>query len=239
MTILIGVITAVFTFRLFKKGEGAVRKAFLFFLSSTIFLALLRQFYFIQGLGISNVSETVLVLWWHFLYYTGIALLIYGIVQLKIGINEQTKLKTTDKFMLYLAAFIFVSVNLSFFTLHDFFTPLLKGTILDYKNGFIHFLAFLLGVYATLAMINFKSQLQEATKINFNLLFFGVFLLYTVHLWELLTESWHILNFADAIVETVEGVLSITGIILFLIAYWICNKKIDIEKQAAGVQHEL
>ncbi len=218
-------VTGLFAYST-KREKGILKKPLIYITASVFFFAIIRIFYFLHGVG-AEASGTVLMVWWHLLFYTGIAVLMAGLVIIRDSEkNEKYKLfGKNDAAFFSILAVVFIAIFASFFFMNSFFTDILKGTILEDGGGFVHILAVTIGVFATIILIEAKASAGYQYTNVFNLFFAGTFTMYVIHTWELLTESWHIFIFPEATVETVEKIMFIFVWLFILAAFLILYKK--------------
>ncbi len=160
--------------------------------------------------GVYTMSEESPDIWWHIMFYMAMISYYFGFKKLaKLGTSESTEASTTSStnlsklwgiFSLLVLAVIFIIPNWA------------DGTVAAYASSHIaelglhHFIAFalagLVGAYLFMAKL-FFGQVGKAIAVP---MIFAVWALALQHFWELLVESWKVIQVTGEVGEGVEKI---------------------------------
>ena len=224
----LGIVLIIVTYSITKKIGGVVRTPFVYFTASVFFFALLRLFYQLQEIHIAEASDTMVMIWWHLYFYIAMMLFFRGLILMKQPtiIAKRWALPRKDKNILIAAGILGIALIAFFFPLNDAVTSFAEGTLLDHSNGFLHFLAFVMGAFVVIALVDTKKYFGKTITCSFFPFVTAIFILSIVHLWELFTESWQAIAVPASIIDPVEASLFILAIFSFLFAYLSIKKKL-------------
>lgn len=199
-----------------KLGESTVRSVVAYLLLGTAMLTAVSIFLNIgaEGHGIADESFDV---WWHVLFYAAFAFYFRGaqlLVSLGSGAGAGTEQKVgAGKWILAGAIVLFV------FLFASAFEPLMvtyTSSALNSIFGLHHFISFALAGTVASYLFSMKSKLGMIGKAIANPFIIAVSALSLQHLWELITESWKLIDISTENIESVEQIFMIiagTGII--------------------------
>jgi hypothetical protein len=102
-------------------------------------------------------------------------------------------------------------------------SPLVEGTWID-KTGVAHFIAFVFAASIANNLGGIKKKFSGSIGEISIPLIGALSLLSTIHLWELLGESWHLFTLPSDVAETVEKILWIPVFMSIGFAYWKLKK---------------
>ncbi|MCP6719350.1 MAG: hypothetical protein KJI71_03905 [Patescibacteria group bacterium] len=211
-------------------GRSSVGAAFLYFLYGTVLLGSIRLFIFFVDGGILPISEGTLIVWWHLLFYLAMIAFFIGAKSLVQWVSATDVSEVISFRKALWVGILFTMLTLAlFFTavpLNEAFDNAFSGSIWD-RFGIQHFVAFLFAGLVTLHMLRVGRKLRKnIATIVMPLL--GTFALLTViHLWELVTESWKWIVFPEAIIESVEQIITLPAYIFIFYAFMKARKLLE------------
>jgi hypothetical protein len=189
------------------------------FLSGAALLEVIQLFVFTSDHGYFTLNDTTVVISWHFVFYIAmIAFVIAGqaLVRLVTAANpEDSSAARKSAWLVGLFPAIAILALMFFGKTDNFITAFFKDSWFDRLGG-VHFLAFLL---ALLVAYYFRrvGVLAGSNIAAISVPLLGVLVvLSSVHVWELLTESWHVITVPSEVIELVEQVLAIPAFSLLL-----------------------
>lgn len=210
-----------------KFGASIMGNLFGYFTIGTIFLIEMRLFIHLVELNILSVANGALHFWWHVMFYLAMLSFFFGLkglVDLADG-KEDKIAKKVSKWRLTLVistlVIIFVSITTGNSLASFYDGPLFQN------SGLHHFIAFAIASLVVYYLIQSKKKIGMigagiATPFIISISFWGL-----QHFWELLTESWKILQIDEEIIEHVEQYLVIIAV-LALIYSFVQLKKVTV-----------
>ena len=230
--LFIGIFLIVTTFQITKRISNLFKRPFIYFTISIFFFSIMRIFYYLnETLGL-EVSGIMITLWWHLIFYISMGIFLMGLILMEtstLSLSQKSSiLNIKDKIIFGVITIISIILFITFFSLPEQVNSLIERTLLDHRNGFIHFLAFIIGGLVVAALIDTKKKFGKTITSSFIPFLLAISFISLVHVWELLTESYHIINIAGSIIEPVEDVLTIISMSSFLIAYLKIKKNLRI-----------
>ena len=200
-------------------GASAISHVFGYFIIGTVLVASARLFILLTSFGVLNLSSETLNLGWHLLFFLSmVTFFIAGKNFAKLGTDTVTTSGSANVIGWGLACTVFTV--LLFILAPSFdepFTTMFAGSIAD-KSGLMHLVAFLLGSIAAFYLF-YRSKMGKITSLLATpyLIAFGLFGLN--HAWELMFESWHIVDVSDATGERIEQFFVLPAFMLMTYAY--------------------
>ena len=189
-----------------KFGKSAMGLFFIYILAGTSTMATIVAIILLFNLEILSISESTLMVWWHFIFYTGMTALLLGLHTMEKSMSSETE-RTAGKYTLIIS--IFVGFSLLIFTfayfLNGWITSIIEGSLVD-RMGIFHFIAFAFAILMAIKLFRIRSKFGSIIKNFIPALFIFLISLSLIHLWELLAESWKVFTFEDSIIENVEQV---------------------------------
>lgn len=224
LNFLAAILCIIFALGIVTRTGAVLGRAFVFITASLFFFGAIRVFFYVaEQLA---VSDTTVIVGWHFLFYVAAALLIAALQSLKSFGSGFTKEKLISPMMVVLftaLTLIGVAILLSIGSLDESIT-LYYGAASLHHFGLEHFIAFIMMAYTTYLIVSVKHLFGKtvtnavapmlAATVSFTLL----------HVWELLTENWGVLAVPETIIEPVEGVFFLIAMLSMLIATWQIRK---------------
>lgn len=206
--------------------QGLTRTAFASVFIN-IFLGTLVLFlipvYLMLGPAFFSVSEESFHVWWHILFYLAFALYF-------IGLRHMVSIGDSDTKLYYEvpnpggASSVVATIVL---LLVAFALPrFLEGALQFYNTsvlasfGLHHFISFALAGIVAAYLIFARQRFGVIGNAIAGPMTIAVSLFSIQHLWELLTESWKIIDLSSLYIERVEMAFLFTAAIALLVAAW-------------------
>lgn len=218
-----------------KKISTAVGVIYTFFSLGTFLIFLSRIFLILNNGGVYTLENVGLHIWWHTILYLGIMCFIIGGKRL-LQISNNIDIKQyNQKDTLTIISFVFFTILI--FILSQIVEPLLSTILVDSfidRWGLHHFIVFSLGVYAGNYVLSIRNKWGKTLSVGAIPIFIFITLTGLQHLWELLTESWKIINLVPEKIELVESYIVIASLISLNFGYYRTYKEIN-KKQITSV----
>jgi hypothetical protein len=217
---LVAAVLLFFTADLFKKT--AMHAVLLYFaigtamiVAQSTFIALGAQFF--------GIEDTSLDVWWHFLFFWAFGYHFYGLILLsRLGISETESNPEKRANTARLWGFIGLC-----FAVFEFIIPKYAENVMFIYTkspldsfGLHHFIAFAFAGIVFWYLFFAQKNLGQLGRLIANPVIFAVTALCLQHLWELLNESWHVINVAGATGEGVEKIFLITAACALIWGAW-------------------
>lgn len=211
------IVTLFYNIRIIRHyGRSIVGRPFIYILVGMAFLALARIYIIFYNFHIYDLEETTLQFGWHVIFYTGMISFLLSINNLdRRSDNELQGFKNVDFLIISL---LILSTGFAFvltIVQNKTFAKNFDNSIFD-TSGFVHFIAFILSGYLALKLLKIRATSSDDDLGKLIVSFIPSFLIFLSlmslnHFWELVTESWGLLNLNQNIVETVEQVFWLPG----------------------------
>lgn len=212
-------------------GESAIGVSLIYFLIGTFFLGMVRVFLFLTDSGRISVSEITVQIGWHLFHYCStIAFFVASRILLGYTKGVQTKPSYLKAKMACAGSVIFIAGAFLVVIFFDGFIRKFEGTFLD-RAGLVHFISFALSIAIAFYLLKVKSKLIPAIAVIVSPLLVSVALFGISHFWELLTESWKVINLESSVIEQVEQYITFPAYILVAYAFW---RSMSLLKSALG-----
>ena len=155
-----------------------------------------------------KISDDSMDIWWHIMFYMAFIFYFYGL-KLLIGLGDVNSTNNTVSvgaekkwglLALVLLAIIFIIPSKA------------EPIIVAYNSGSLsalglhHFIAFALAGLVGIYLVNAKNRLGQIGKAIANPMIVAILALSIQHFWELLTESWKVIEMTSESIEGVEKI---------------------------------
>lgn len=217
---LVASIITMLAVRKFGKSTLGSIFSYLFIGTGIFFVITIFQKLGDEFFGISHESVDV---WWHIMFYMALVFYYYGLKYL-VGLgssendsNQQIKIGAEKNWGL-LALILLVII----FIIPSWAEPLITA----YESspvgqlGLHHFLAFILSGVVGSYLFSAKKNLGQIGQAIANPMIIAIWALSLQHLWELLTESWKVVNITGDNIEGIEKIFLIIASISITYAAW-------------------
>ena len=226
--VLVILSLAVVYMSILKLGKSSLGTIYVYFFSSTLLLGMIRLFIYLVDMKSILIDDATMMVVWHSIFYLAVILLIISGRSLASLVDEtlkkaslSTTLVTNITFVAIGALMIVFSPRIDTFVINN-----IKGTMLD-MMGVFHFIAFALAGSASFYLFKIKQKYTGTLGVIAMPLFITLLFLGTIHLWELFTESWHIIAVTEDFGEMVESYLWVPVYSFLLYGFWKFVKKIN------------
>jgi hypothetical protein len=202
-------------------GKSTVGVAILYFLTATLILGAIRFIFILDDDNILNVTDVAEMVAWHTLFF-------YSMFLFYIAGQTFTKLVSTEKgkssypralfmliFSVLLSAIILVFYSQPF--VQNFWVKYLQNTWFEQFGGF-HIVAVIFSLIIAFYLNTVKNKFKGYSGALGSIIV-AILLLGSIHLWELLNESWRIVVVSDDFGEFIERVLWIPVFAFILYSY--------------------
>ena len=212
-TILMGVAVSEF-------GKSTLGSIFSYLLIGTGIFFVITIFQKLGG-DFFKISDESMDIWWHIMFYMAFIFYFYGLKMLiglgnadstnnPIGVGAEKK---WGLLTLVLLVIIFIIPSKA------------EPIIAMYNSGSLsalglhHFIAFALAGLVGVYLVNAKNKLGQIGKAIANPMIIAILALSVQHFWELLVESWKVIEVTSTIGEGVEKIfLTISAIAMCYVA---------------------
>ena len=216
--ILVGLFVGILIIRQIvnKFGASIMGKLFKYFLIGTILLFAMRLFVHLVDVGTLQIADGSREFWWHIIFYLALISFYFGLKGL-VNLAEGKENKIAENvgkwsvFSLIAAIVIFILASTTGSSLAGFYENPIFSSF-----GLHHFIAFGLACLIVYYLLQTKEKIGMigagiARPFMLSLLFWGL-----QHLWELLGESWKIVQVTDFQIERVEQYLVIPAVCILI-----------------------
>lgn len=206
-----------------------------FFFLSVVLLALTRVYIFVAYIGLLGVSEKAIVFGWHMLFYLAMITFFIGIRKLLLLFSDH-KTKLAKKLFLRWTLFLVLFVAVIFF-----FIKIFESTLLAFLDIFVdtplesfgsqHFIAFVLAATVSWYLFKLKEKESDFTSVLATPLLIAFLLWSLDHFWELLTESWKVIEIPSTVIEQVEQIIVFPAVAFMVYAFarlWYITRNVSI-----------
>jgi len=214
-------------------GSSTIGVAILYFFNATIVLGAIRFIFILDDDRISayaTVKDVTEMTAWHTLFY-------YAIILFYLAGRTLTRLVSSDKgkssYSRALSLFIF-SVILSITLIASMPMPQIQNFLATYLQntwfetfGWFHIIALLLAGGIAIYLYGVKNKFKGYTGVIGDI-YISLALLASIHLWELLNETWRIIVVSDDFGEFAERILWIP-VFVFILTSFIKLRKMSAE----------
>lgn len=175
-------------------------------------------------LGILVIAEETLVVGWHVVFYLA-ALLFFIAVRKMIKLSKTLEGVITSTEVTFWGVFSSIYLMATFLVIIVFDKELSKLFIenkIFSSFGLEHFLAFFFSGLVTFYLIKGRAQLSRIGGIGDAItvpLMISMSLWSLNHLWELITESWALIELESSTIESVEQVIILPAIIALIVGF--------------------
>ncbi|OGZ73701.1 MAG: hypothetical protein A2908_03685 [Candidatus Staskawiczbacteria bacterium RIFCSPLOWO2_01_FULL_38_12b] len=210
--ILIGLALNLYVVK--KIGKGIMNIVFISFGMSLFLVGLSSLFVSIYELQLEDIS---LHIFWHGIIYMAFISLIWGGYRIKKNMESPNPEGFNSKDILLLGAMLLFTLNLFIIApiLNNALYAMLTGSIIE-TIGLHHLVAFILGFVGAGYLFYIKGGPQAGKSMTFMGIY--LFLLGSQHLWEILTETFHLFLISGDTIELVEKFIILPAIIFFILA---------------------
>jgi len=225
------IIAVIVNALLIRKHKTDVWKPFLIFLLAGIVLMIFSRIVIVAfDLGIFKIDDETLAMWWHLMFYLGMVSFFIALKKIMTVQERSVKDKSlnfgrVDVFILVTLGVLALAVFLSAEPLDAWFVSWFSGSFFA-EIGLQHFVAFLFAgfIAAQLAYVRFfiskeVHDTRDICSLSGSLLIF-LALISANHFWELITESWVVINLSLTTIETVEQVFWLPASIFLSYGLW-------------------
>lgn len=205
-----------------KFGKSALGSIFSYLFIGTGIFFVITIFQKLGG-DFFKISHESVDVWWHIMFYMALISYYYGLKFL-VGLgsaetdtNQGIKIGAEKKWglmVLVLLVVIFIIPNLA------------EPIITTYESsplgqlGLHHFLSFILSGIVGSYLFSAKKNLGQIGKAIANPIIIAIWALSIQHFWELLTESWKVINITGDNIEGVEKIFLIIASLSIAYAAW-------------------
>lgn len=204
----------------FGRSSLGLAFSFIFYGTAVFFIIAIFQ---TLGSAFFGITDESMDIWWHLLFYLAFILYFVGLRSLvQIGKNKdelgaQTEVHTGLGWKIASLAFIVVA-----FTLPSYLDPLVtiyaQSPVATF--GLHHFIAFIAAALVALYLVLAKQQFGVIGNAIAAPMSLSVGMLSIQHFWELLTESWKVIEISSYTIEGVEKIFLCASAICMVIAAW-------------------
>lgn len=224
--LLIGSLITIIISSIIKNKNSSHKIIVGYFLLAVISFGFTRVFYILADRGIIFVADDTLEVWWHFIFYIGMIMLIFGI-QKSVNIRQIKSKKSflnQLKFPIIAVGIVVTFVFFSAETLDKPFLSIFSDTFWA-KIGIQHLLAFSLSSLVVFYLLDLKMNLKIQSKIFVNFLLIFLVVTTSYHLWELLTESMEIIELDEKTIERTEQLIATVMFSILLVLFLSLRKE--------------
>jgi len=209
--ILIGLALNIYIVR--KVGKGIMNVVFMSFGMSLFLVGLSNLFVAVYE---SSLEDITLHVFWHSIAYLAFIALIWGGYRIKSIISSPNPEGFGFKDMAVFSSMVIIAVMifLAAPVLNASLGQMLTGSLFE-TLGVHHLIAFLLGIIGALYLFYIKGGPQAGKSITF----IGIFLLLlgVQHFWEILTETFKVIELEGSTIELIEQFIVLPAIIFFIV----------------------
>jgi hypothetical protein len=202
-------------------GKSTIGIAILYFLNATLVLGAIRLIFILDDDNILNVKDIAEMTAWHTLFY-------YAIILFYLAGFTLTKLVSAEKgkgsYKIAIFFFIITTV-LSVGIVGAYGTPVVGNFLVKYLQdtwfstfGWFHIIALILSGGIAIYLYTVKNKYKGFSSV-IGYLYISLALLATIHLWELLNESWRVIVVSSDFGEFFERCLWIPVFIFVLYSF--------------------
>jgi hypothetical protein len=220
--LLVGIAIAIILSAVRKQKGSLAGATFIYLLCAIALVGAFRAFIFLAETRILDIGEGTIVLFWHAMFYLAMVMFLLGgrsFVRLagpphgvKGAFGEATGLALT---FLLVTLFLFLIAE----PLNPLVAAIFEGSIWD-QSGLVHFIAFVLGGFVASYLFQVRARLGRNFAVTAAPLLAALAFLSSLHLWELLTESWGVIKLPSDTIELVEQIAALPAFLLFIYAFW-------------------
>ncbi len=196
-----------------KIGKGVMNIVFISFGMSLFLIGLSNLF---VALYEPSLEDITLHVFWHSIAYLGFISLIWGGYRIKsiIGSPNPEGFGFKDMAVFSTMTIIALMIFLAAPVLNEGLFQMLSGSLFE-TLGVHHLIAFLLGITGALYLFYIKGGPQAGKSITF----IGIFLLLlgVQHLWEILTETFKVIQLESSTIELIEQFIVLPAILFFIV----------------------
>jgi len=211
------VVAVIFASYFFARrfGQGALGAPFLYFTAGTFMIGLARLFLFLASAEVYTLEETTLHVWWHVMFYLGMTSFALGGMRMQKIAAQSPVAGFSAKDTYTLAAFLAVSFLIFFIAtpLEPILAPVLVGSFVE-TFGLHHFLAVIFAVFAGFYIHKIKSHWGKLLTVSVYPFLAFIVLMGLQHAWEVVTESWHLIELSLSTIEQVEQFIVLPALVL-------------------------
>jgi hypothetical protein len=200
----------------------------IFFTFGTFLLSLIRLFLMLCEVQILPLAEETASLGWHIIFYCAAICFLGGVQKIYIFSKEKGQSVATENPSIFgpILTAIGIVVLASAHTLDQTYVRILRYNPL-YILGLHHFIAFLFAGFIVFYLWKAKKRSNQF-KLIINAFLWAFIFLAVVHIWELLTESLHVISINPELGEHIEQVITLFGYLFILKAYL---QKVPVEEK--------
>jgi hypothetical protein len=219
--LLVGISIAIVLSAVRNRKGTLIGATFVYLLCAISLVGVFRAFIFLAEVGVLHLGEGTVVLFWHVMFYLAIVMFLLGgrsFVRLagpprgaKEPFGEATRLG-----IVFVLASLFLALIAE--PLNPLITAVFEGSIWD-QSGLVHFVAFVLGGFVASYLFQLRARLGGNFAIIAVPLLAALAFLSFVHLWELLTESWRVIQLPSDTIELVEQLAALPTFLFFIYAF--------------------
>ena len=228
INMIFGLLAIVVIMGSIQKFQGSTfGHILLYFTFGTFLLTLIRLFLMLNEVAILPLSDETSTMGWHIIFYCAAICFLGGMQKLyryTKDNNSQVNSRNASILGMILTG-LGITVLATSHLYDNTYVKLLRFNNL-YILGLHHFIAFLFAGFIAVYLWKAKKQSPKFTLIINSFLWAFIFLS-LVHVWELLTESWHVIPLGSDLIEHIEQLITLPGYILIVRAYM---QKIPSEK---------
>ncbi|HET7099056.1 MAG TPA: hypothetical protein VFI61_02390 [Patescibacteria group bacterium] len=204
-------------------GKSSLGNTFKHFLTVILLLGGIRLFFFFTDNHIILAEEATVMTIWHLMFYLAIAVLIFVNRQLLVLVDPNAKKSQISPATLgILSVVIMAGLFLIAQPFNESIASRIEGTIWDMIGGF-HLIAFVFAGVVWSSLVSIKNKYASSIGPMVTPLLISVGTLSVIHLWELLNESWKVINVGE-FGETFEKYLWIVVYFFVAYAFWVVRK---------------
>jgi hypothetical protein len=222
--ILMLIALSIITKSLREYGKSTIGIAIIYFLTATLVLGAIRFIFILDDDSVysyASVKDITEMTSWHTLFY-------FSIILFYLAGNTLTKLVSSDKgkisynkalylliFPILLSASIIASMPVV--SVQNFWVNHLQSTWF-YTFGWFHIIALILAVIISIYLYKIRNKFKGIGGMIGDISI-ALGLLASIHLWELLNETWRVIVVSDDFGEFTERVLWIPVFIFILTSF--------------------
>jgi hypothetical protein len=203
-----------------KFGKSAFGYLFGYFMFGAVLLGATRLFIYLVDNGSVAISEGSLEFWWHLIFYMSMLMFFMGcrgLVNLAKGVTVHESLRKAMNWGLLCVVF----VGLIFFlagSVDQTLSQVYVGSPLD-SFGLHHFIAVISAGLVSYYLYSVRSRIGMIGSGIAIPMIGSMALLSLQHLWELIAESWKLVELTSGAIEQGEQFLVLPALILLIVAF--------------------
>ncbi len=200
--------------------QSSIGATLMYFLGGVITLGAIRVFLFLADNQILHLHEIGIAIVWHLLFYVAAGVfLIGGLVLVRLVSLRNQNVSFTKAIIINCLVGLIIAIIFLFGGRID------QTALVYYQGsywnhfGLHHFIAFIMGGLIAVTLLMVHRRYAGIIRVIAMPMIAAVGILSTIHLWELLTESWQVLQLPDMTIELIEQFLWMPAVLVIIYAF--------------------